>query len=269
MTSSLAHISDLHLGRGAASDASSHALVDALVEARIDTVLLTGDVTHGGRHAQLATFERVFSPLADRLVLVPGNHDRMGDDAARALMPGARVQVAERPGLFLVRLDSTTAHNRYPLHGHGALTWEDIAAIERAVASAPRGALVALMLHHHLLPLPEDGLGERIVSLLGSPNADELALGRALLGRLRGRCDLVLHGHRHAAGEVVLGAGGERPLRVVNAGCTPRLGRARVLRHAQGRILAESWLELRPVRPPERAIPATPEPALVPARVRA
>jgi 3',5'-cyclic AMP phosphodiesterase CpdA len=244
VTRTLAHISDLHIGRDAQSDAAAVDLVQDLLEEEIDAVLLTGDITHRGRRAELAAFERIFSPLAAGLVLVPGNHDRMGEDAARTLMPGDRVQVELRPGLFLVRLDSTAGHNRRLLHSHGEVTRGDIAAVERALASAPPGALVVLMLHHHLQPLPEDDLGERIVSLLGWPNAAELDLGRDLLDRLRGRCDLVLHGHRHVSSEFVIESSSGRSLHVLSAGRTPALGRVRVISHAEGRIVAQGWLEL-------------------------
>jgi 3',5'-cyclic-AMP phosphodiesterase len=256
-TRTLAHISDLHFGRDAATDAATRALCWALLEADVDEVLLTGDVTHRGRRAELTAFRRAFAPLENRLVVVPGNHDRLGEDAAAALMPGGRVQVERRRGLHVVRLDSTAAHNRRLIDSHGELTAGDIAAVEEAVAGAAEGALVVLMLHHHLLPLPADHLGERLASLLGWPNAAELGLGRDLVDSLRGRCDLVLHGHRHAAGERVLPPRGGRTLRVLNAGSTPALGRVRVIRHAAGRVVSQQWLAIEDrLRLPLVAMPA-------------
>jgi len=242
VTKTLAHISDLHFGRDAKTDAAAIALCDALLAAAVDQVLLTGDVTHRGRRAELSTFECAFAPLAGKLVIVPGNHDRSGEDAAQVLMPGGRVQAELRDGLFVIRLDSTAPHNRRLMDSHGALTPRDIAEVDEAIASAPPGALVVLMLHHHLLPLPEDHLGERIASFLGWPNAAELDLGRNLIDRLRGRCDLVLHGHRHRASELALSSPGGRPLHVLNAGSTPELGRARVVEHAAGCIVSLNWL---------------------------
>jgi 3',5'-cyclic-AMP phosphodiesterase len=244
VTRTIAHISDLHVGRDADADAAAAALARALLDERVDDVLLTGDVTDHGRSEELATFERAFAPLASRLVVVPGNHDRLGGDAAQALMPGPRVQVELRPGLFVIRLDSTAPHNRRLLDSHGELTPRTFAEVEHAVAGAPRGALVALMLHHHLLPLPADHLGERLASMLGWPNAAELDLGRALVDRLRDRCDLVLHGHRHAASELVLLPRSGRALHVLNAGSTPELGRVRLVTHDAGRIVRQRWLEL-------------------------
>jgi len=238
----LAHVSDLHVGKDAATDRAAARLCEALLAADVDEVLVTGDVTHRGRAVEHARFERLFAPLRDRLLVVPGNHDRLGDDVARHMMEG-RVEITRRTGLHVVRADSTAAHNRALLDGHGALSAADVDAIDAAVDAAPRGALVVLMLHHHLLPLPPEGIGERLANLLGWPNAAELERGRELLARVRGRCDLVAHGHRHAASETSLAAPG-RPLRVMNAGCTTELGRARLLAHAGGRILVDGWLDL-------------------------
>lgn len=257
----LAHVSDLHVGKDAATDRAAAALASALRAAGVDDVLVTGDVTHRGRRAELAAFERTFAPVADRLVVVPGNHDRMGDDVAARLMRGPRVQVARRAGLFVVRVDSTAPHNRFLLDSHGELSEADVAAVDSAVDRAAPGELVAVVLHHHLLPLPADGLSERLSNLLRLPNAAELSRGRDLLARLRGRCDLVAHGHRHAASELELPSAGGRPLRVMNAGSTPELGRARVLSHARGRVVAERWLDLAA----ELAVRGGARPAAVPA----
>lgn len=243
MTTTLAHLSDLHLGRDAATDEAARALCEALVAAEVDDVLVTGDVTHRGAFAELALFERIFAPLRDRLLVVPGNHDRLGEDAARAIMGGARVAVSARPGAFVVRFDSTAAHNRHFVRPHGELTPADVAGIDAALARAPAGDLTVLMLHHHLLPLPADDVGERIATWLGWSMAMELALGRELIGRLRGRCDLVLHGHRHRASELVLLPRRGRALHVLNAGCSPELGRVRLLTHADGRVVSDRWLE--------------------------
>jgi 3',5'-cyclic AMP phosphodiesterase CpdA len=241
----LAHLSDLHLGRDDETAASAAALVAALDAAGVDQVLVTGDVTDRGRIAELQTFRRIFAPLGSgRVVVVPGNHDRLGDDAAGWLMR-TRVHAQVSPGLFTIRLDSTAPHNRSLLDGHGQLTPRDIEEVEVVLQAAPAGALVVLMLHHHLHALPEDGMWERLATWAGWPNAAELALGGALLERLAGRCDLVLHGHRHAHGELVLGEGSARPLRVLNAGSSTSLRRVRVLSHADGRVVAERWLDCR------------------------
>ncbi len=244
MIRSLAHISDLHLGRTPAEAGALRATVAALVEAAVDHVVVTGDVTNRGRLDELATFRRLIAPLADRLTVVPGNHDRLGEDAGRLLMRG-RVAVDRRPGLHLVRLDSTAPHNRSLLDCHGRLSLADVDEVAAAVDQARPGDLVAVLLHHHVHPLPGDDLWERLAGLVGLPWTAELTAGRTLLERIRGRCDLVLHGHRHVPAELVLDQEAARPLRVVNAGCSTGLGRTRLFVHAAGRITGEGWLSTR------------------------
>jgi DNA repair exonuclease SbcCD nuclease subunit len=99
-TRALAHVSDLHVGRDARTDAAAGRVCEALLAADVDQVLVTGDVTHRGLGTELADFERIFAPLRDRMVVAPGNHDRMGDDVARSPQR-SRVEVERRPGLFV------------------------------------------------------------------------------------------------------------------------------------------------------------------------
>ncbi len=242
----IAHVSDLHIGRDARTDRAAEVLAATLEDAGVAAVAVTGDVTHRGRHAELDRFARAFHRLESRgrLRVVPGNHDRLGDCAADRIMPDGRVAVSSRPGLHVVRFDSTGPHNRRLLSSHGLMTRADLGAVDSALGSAPEGALTLLALHHHVHPLPPDAFPERLSNLLGWPNAAELLLGGELLERIRGRCDLVLHGHRHVPSELLLGAGSDRPLRILNAGCTPELGRFRVLSWRGGRIHDESWVDL-------------------------
>src|SRR5262249_9973816 len=110
----LAHISDLHVGKSARTDRSVRALARSLIEQRVDHVVLTGDVTHGGRRREYDAFCRMFRTLSfgGRITLVPGNHDRLRQDVAARMSPGSRVWTVVREGLFLVCLDSTAPHNR-------------------------------------------------------------------------------------------------------------------------------------------------------------
>jgi 3',5'-cyclic AMP phosphodiesterase CpdA len=263
----LVHISDLHIGRDEATDAAARQLVSMLVEARVDSVLLTGDVTHRGLAAELRRYERIFAPLLDsgRLLAVPGNHDRMGDDAARAMMRGGRVAVSSRPGLHVVRVDSTAPHNRSLVDGHGALSSQDVADVEMALLDAPPGTVPVVMLHHHVLPLPVEDLAERLATFIGLPCADELPLGEDLLGRIAGRCKLVLHGHRHVPAEFRIALPDATGLRILNAGSTTLLGRARMLAHRDGEVAWEGWLATNRVEPKSWIPPRRPIPSAAPA----
>ena len=217
----LAHVSDLHIGAGA--DGAVEQLVEALVRCGAHRIALTGDVTHRGRRSELDRFRTLFRPVEDRLACVPGNHDRLGDDLEQQLMSGCRVQAVDDPGVRLVLFNSTGRHNRRWFDSHGLLTWEDVDAIERELRGAPPGATTVLLLHHHLLPLPDEDFLERLATRLGWPNAAELRLGPELVTRLRGVCDLVLHGHRHIPAERVRFRSHPRPLRIVNGGSSTLL----------------------------------------------
>ncbi len=238
----IAHVSDLHIGRDRAADHAARRVAAAVEDAGVAAVIVTGDITHSGRHAELASFGRLFA--RERVIAVPGNHDRLTEAAGDALMRGSRVSVAGRPGLHVVMLDSTGPHNRRRLSSHGLLTPADLSAVDSALGAAPEGALTVLALHHHLLPLPPDNLAEGLSSLLRRPYAAELPRGAELLARIRGRCDLVLHGHRHVPAEVVLGEETGRPLRVLNAGATGELGRFRVLSAVANRLEDGAWVEV-------------------------
>jgi 3',5'-cyclic AMP phosphodiesterase CpdA len=242
----LAHLSDLHLGASPAHDEAAAALVGALAARAVDHVVVTGDVTNRGRRPELARFRQLFAPLADRVTVVPGNHDRWGDDVSGELFPGGPVRIVERRGLYLVCVDSSGPHNRAVWVSYGRLDERAMADIEKALGRAPAGALVALLLHHHLLPQPEESLPERLAALVGWPHVGELDAGTELLARLRGRCDLVLHGHRHVPRSACLHANEKRPLEIYNAGSSTALGRARLFRHAGGFVLDRPrWVDVR------------------------
>jgi len=248
----LAHLSDLHLGLSPAVERGAARLVDELCASAVDHVVVTGDITHGGRVSELERFRRLFAPLEaeGRLTVVPGNHDRLGDDVGGALMPeGVRVAVEAPPGLYMVRVDSTGPHNRSLLAAHGDVCAEVLDRIDVALEAAPTDRLVVLLLHHHPLPLPEESFVERFSNLVGWPYTLELTRGRELIERVRGRCDLILHGHRHVPREITV-PDSQRPLRLFNAGCSSALGRARLFSHHEGVLLgAPFWMPAGGARP--------------------
>lgn len=244
----LAHLSDLHLDLSPESAAAAQALVDALLAEHVDHVVVTGDLTHQGAHAEYLLFLDTFAPLLDtgRITYIPGNHDRTGDDTGGHWMEGRKVRTAEAEGLYLVCVDSTGLHNRNYFASYGELTYAELDAVDTALSLAPRKALVSVLLHHHVLPLPEETFPERLATRLGWPHAAELALGADLVTRTRGRCDLILHGHRHLPHAFDVGAAQGRNLHVFNSGSSTELGRFRVFEHAEGRLLGPPvWVDAR------------------------
>ncbi|WP_224249460.1 metallophosphoesterase family protein [Hyalangium gracile] len=252
----LAHLSDLHLDLSPSSDSAARALVATLLAERVDHVVVTGDLTHQGASAEFRRFREIFSPLLDtaRLTFIPGNHDRPGDDVVRRWMKGRKVCTVEREGLYLVCVDSTGPQNRRSIFAsHGTLTSAALEAVDTALAAAPREALTAILLHHHVLPLPEESLPERLATRMGWPHAAELALGPRLVSRVQGRCDLILHGHRHVPREFTLN-GHERALGIYNSGSSTELGRFRLFQHSGGRLLAPpTWQRTSAIPTPRTA----------------
>jgi 3',5'-cyclic AMP phosphodiesterase CpdA len=241
-TKMLAHLSDLHMGWRVEDDAQAEKLARALVEIGIDHVLVTGDVTHRGRRREWDLFVDTFSHLigTGRVTVIPGNHDRLGDDLGDTIMPGERVQCVTQDGLHIVKVNSTGDHNRSWIQGHGILLPEDLDAIDEALDQTPRDHLPVIALHHHVVPLPEEHAAERLSNFLNLPFTVELGRGRELLQRLRGRCGLVLHGHRHVPRGVRVQEG-MHTVRIFNAGSSTILGGARVFEHTGGVLVSSPW----------------------------
>jgi 3',5'-cyclic AMP phosphodiesterase CpdA len=248
-TRRIAHLSDLHFGLAQVPRVAAR-LCEELIERQVDHVVVTGDVTNRGRAAEYAQFLDIFAPLLDsgRMTIVPGNHDRLGDDVGRLIMDDRRVDVVHRPGLHLVRVDSTAPHNRFLVAGHGALCDRVIAACVDALRDAAPDTLRVVLLHHHVLPAPLETFSERLADLVALPFAEELALGARLLEAIADHADVVLHGHRHQPRETIVTFPSLQPIAVYNAGSSTELGAARLFTHHAGALLSSpGWLQLKEV----------------------
>lgn len=244
----LAHLSDLHLGERPEHERSARALVQSLFESNVEHVVVTGDVTHSGTIGEYELWLEIFEPLLRerRVTVVPGNHDVAGDGVAELLSDELRVSVDGRDGLFMICIDSTAPHNKRTFRSHGQLCEQMLDAVDGALQRAPAGWTSVVLLHHHVLPLPVEGLGEWFAHQFGWPHAAELPFGRELLRRVQGRVDLVLHGHKHVPKEQVLDATSVRPLRVANAGSSTELGAYRLFEHDRGVVQPGHWVSVAP-----------------------
>lgn len=236
----LAHISDLHVGR--IKTRRIVELRDSLNRERIDHVLLTGDVTDGGKATQLKAFRGIFDGMAayDRMTIVPGNHDRLGDDVSQEMMD-KRVYTKTFDGVYIIKVDTTGPHNKALVLCHGIIELQVLASIEAALDAAPKNHVVVIMFHHHPMPAAPDSIWERILGWLNfSFLTKELTLGRRLIEMATGKADLILHGHMHTPSSLVIP--GPRELRIYNAGCTPQLRRYRIFECVGGKLNPEvSW----------------------------
>ena len=244
----LAHLSDLHLGRSKAWHAKAQALRDFLRAQSFDHILITGDITDHGAWSEYEQFKRLFGEFieAGQLTVIPGNHDRMTDDRiAYDLLQGQPVQAIQRPGLTLICVDTTGSHNRYVLAGHGKIKPEAVHKVDTLVTQAPDTDLVIVAMHHHLLPMRGDLWIERVLNWLELPTAKEVRLGRMLIDQLKkGSCDLILHGHRHIPKEMYFTDEGSA-LQMYNGGSSTELQRFRVFTHQDGTLIQPpTWMNV-------------------------
>lgn len=215
-----AHISDLHVGK---IPKNKHlALLKSLDKEKVDFILVTGDVTDLGKNNQWNKFIELYKPIWEKLIIIPGNHDCATDNVAKLIMKN-RVEVLFKDKVKFIKINSTAPHNKFPWVCHGEIT-DTLDAVEYAL-NRHINLYTVIMLHHHPLPLPEDGLLDRLSSLI-VPYTKELKLGNKLVEISKGKCDLILHGHRHTPSSFEFP--GNRYLRIYNAGCTPGIKRYRV-----------------------------------------
>jgi 3',5'-cyclic AMP phosphodiesterase CpdA len=218
----IAHLSDFHFDGSPELRAALPALVDVAAATHPDIVIVTGDLTAGGRPQELdavaAELER-FGSIPR--VVIPGNRDLVpsvgppgeartlpvdsdldyflamepalgfgfddDDPADRAASPGAAF--AERFG----GIDGMHAASDVHVVAMSSTPRLRSAAIERAAGALRRaapGALRVFALHHGLLPVPGRKLRD---GDLANRSGDILALLADL------RVDLALHGHIHRA----------------------------------------------------------------------
>jgi 3',5'-cyclic AMP phosphodiesterase CpdA len=162
MTRFLVQLSDTHIkapGARAYGRVDTAALLARAVDAVLalhqpaDAVIVTGDLTDGGRADEYAHLRMLLSPLTCPLYLLPGNHDDRGNlrrafaDHAYLRAPAGQdsgfVQYAvDLGGLRLVTLDTVV-----PNASHGAIDAQRLGHFEAMLAAHARAATIVAM-HH-------------------------------------------------------------------------------------------------------------------------
>lgn len=176
----------------------------------VDQVLITGDITNfslPGEFRQAADWLRALAP-AERISLVPGNHDALvpvpAADSWDLWAPWMRLQdgwpFVHRVGpVSLIGLNS--ALPTAPLLARGRLGAEQLARLERCLATEGTAGQTRIVMLHH--PAAAGAIGWR----------KALADGTELRAVLRRHgAELVLHGHaRGARLDTVAGPAGAIP----------------------------------------------------------
>ncbi|MCC7082026.1 MAG: metallophosphoesterase [Burkholderiales bacterium] len=217
----LAHISDLHLPfepqlrlrqrlskrqlsawawrrrRNVQSEEILAALSAELRAAALDHIVITGDLTNFAlpeEFTRAAAWLQALAP-ADRISIVPGNHDALvpvaeseglGRWSAWTSTDGRWPFVHHRGGLALIGLNS--ARPTAPGLARGRIGTHQLAHLESALNAEARSGRIRIVAVHH--PVAAGAVGWRRAL------ADRAALCAVLE---RAGAELVLHGHAHAA----------------------------------------------------------------------
>lgn len=243
---SIAHISDLHIGSSPEHSFVTKRMCNVILASDIGTVIVTGDITNRGSVSEFEEFLAITSELRSRrhVVLLPGNHDRSHANISGQMMGDDKVNVVMGDGIAILRIDTTIWYNRITFASHGNISPAMFREIDRLLLSLPLATPVIIALHHHPLPLPAELLIEYISSWFSLPFAENLSYGSRLLETVKGRCDLVLHGHRHVPSEIVFPYS-QRPLAIYNAGSSTGLGAFRRFDITDdGRVQEPTWVSV-------------------------
>jgi 3',5'-cyclic AMP phosphodiesterase CpdA len=189
---SIAHISDLHFGKTDA--AVVEGLKTALVEAKPDIIVVSGDLTQRARSLEFKEAKRFLDALLCPHIVVPGNHDvPMYNLAKRWLAPLASFRRYISADLAPFYVDNTIAIAG--INTARSLTTKNgrinSAQIERACARfAPLDReVIRIVVTHHPFALPETGSRHAVVGRART----------AMAAFADCKVDVVLSGHLHVS----------------------------------------------------------------------
>jgi 3',5'-cyclic AMP phosphodiesterase CpdA len=236
----IAHISDLHFGR--AEPAVLAGLRAALITARPDVVVVSGDLTQRARRREFEAARDFLRTLPQPQIVVPGNHDvPLYDAVARWLWPlaGFRRYIGPTSGQFyaddeIAVLGLNTA--RSLTFKNGRINNSQVA--QACACFTPLAEpVIRIVVTHHPFLLPES---EARHDIIGRARMAMAAFADC-------KVDLVLSGHlhaSHAATSETLYAGPHAALLVQAGTATSSRRRSEpnafnLLRADQGRVAIE------------------------------
>lgn len=190
----IAHISDLHFGRIAASGVLE-ALVKEINEAVVDLVVLSGDLTQRARPSEYEAAQDLLATIEAPTLVVAGNHDvyPWWRPLRRLWTPLARYKRSITDDLAptfetdaVAVLGLTSAHGA-TIKG-GRLTTSDRAAMTDYFSGVDDARFKVLVVHHPLHPTAIGPISPHPVARHAQKTLDEAADAGV---------DLVLSGHLH------------------------------------------------------------------------
>jgi 3',5'-cyclic AMP phosphodiesterase CpdA len=191
VTRRLAHVSDLHWGKGFLSGAAD-ALFSHFKSEPPGVILVSGDLTQRAKAREFRPARRFFDDLNIPWLAVPGNHDvPLYPVHLRLLAPYLRYRKHFHPDLEPEFMDQEiAAFGLCSAHGltatEGRLTRAQIAKLERRLLRSSPSQFTVLVLHH---PLVHADPSDRDRTLWGAPLLIQLLA--------RQKVDLIVSGHYH------------------------------------------------------------------------
>ena len=186
----IAHLSDLHFGR--VDPATLPALHGALMAARPDVVVVSGDLTQRARPAEFAAARCFLDSLPFPQVVVPGNHDvPLHNVVARALVPFQAYRRGFAHDLEPEFMDAELGV--VGINTARAMTFKNgriaVKQVQRSCARLDESGpgVTRVVVTHHPFELPGSAAGDAVIG----------RAGMAMAAFARCRVDLILSGHLH------------------------------------------------------------------------
>jgi 3',5'-cyclic AMP phosphodiesterase CpdA len=236
------HLSDLHFGSG--DDEAIERGTPVLIERfQPELIIASGDLSHRGRGAQLASASRFLRSLGPPVLAIPGNHDIPYTFPGRFTRSFREFErqwettepTYSSPTLHVIGLNSVRPWR----HQSGGIRTGQLSAAAKRLREAEASAYQIVVLHHHLIGAPWRSR-KKPVARRNHVLASLVAAG----------ADLILAGHIHQAAvserhEFEISRGGEHGVVVSVA---PGLGQPRPQRQGEARGLHVYEIEERYLR---------------------
>ena len=232
----IAHISDLHFGR--INTLIPPALRDALLQAKPDVVVISGDLTQRARRREFAAARVFLDSLPFPKIVVPGNHDvPLHDVVRRWLGPLDKYRHYISSDIEPFYVDDEVAIQG--ISTARALTWKNgrinRMQVERTCTKLTGAGpdVTRIVVTHHPFDLPGEGRGG---SLVGRAEMAVTVFTKC-------RVDMILSGHFH------VGHAGSWARRYPALGHAALLVQAGTATSSRCRDEANSWNLIRIARP--------------------
>lgn len=196
MTTTLAHLSDLHFGR--VNPIVAEGLLADLDERKPDLIVVSGDFTQSASHEEYAAARAYLGRLPREPLCVPGNHDLPAFNLwQRFFKPVGRFRKYIESDLFpvqdcgqisIIGVNTARSHGLYLDWSRGRLNRGQMARIRQQFHELAPNRLKVLVTHHPFL-FPPEGQYRHLIGLPKGALEELASCG----------VDLLLAGHFHKA----------------------------------------------------------------------